>query len=201
MKTSGIHRVHSSGLCVQGSDEDTSDSESEEESRTSESSSGNTSREKNEAALSSPALLQKMCVFVSGLTLLVSSVMNTAGRVLVTVLLGLTGITPARVNGFDRDLMTTCVSDRCGVALADVGAVFRGVRVSGVVLGSGFQYSSAVLQFSLCDDDHLQRRTHSHPLSLPAASHPGHCSSSRRLRQVSYAHKTSGHKSHSCLKE
>ncbi|KAI7808253.1 putative piezo-type mechanosensitive ion channel component 2 [Triplophysa rosa] len=72
----------------EGSDEDTSDSESEDESRTSESS----DEKKDPAAPSSPPLLQKISVFLSNLRLLVSSLMNTAGKVLVTVLLGLSGV-------------------------------------------------------------------------------------------------------------
>ncbi|KAA0716169.1 Piezo-type mechanosensitive ion channel component 2 [Triplophysa tibetana] len=72
----------------EGSDEDTSDSESEDESRTSESS----DEKKDPAALSSPPLLQKISVFLSTLRLLMSSLMNTAGKVLVTVLLGLSGV-------------------------------------------------------------------------------------------------------------
>uniref|UniRef100_A0A8C2HIW5 Piezo-type mechanosensitive ion channel component n=1 Tax=Cyprinus carpio TaxID=7962 RepID=A0A8C2HIW5_CYPCA len=43
--------------------------------------------------LSSPDVLQKCIIFLTSLRLLMSSVMNTAGKVLVTVLLGLAGIT------------------------------------------------------------------------------------------------------------
>nr|XP_055071604.1 piezo-type mechanosensitive ion channel component 2 isoform X1 [Misgurnus anguillicaudatus] len=74
---------------TEGSDGEISDSESEEESRTSETLS---SDEKCEPSPVSPGLLQKIIVFMTGLRLLLSSLMNTAGKVLVTLLLGLAGI-------------------------------------------------------------------------------------------------------------
>ncbi|XP_056321992.1 LOW QUALITY PROTEIN: piezo-type mechanosensitive ion channel component 2 [Danio aesculapii] len=78
---------------TEGSDEEMSDSECEAESRGSEDSSFDTSAETRVPPDASPDVLQKLMLFVSGLRLLVSSVMNTAGRVLVTFLLGLAGIT------------------------------------------------------------------------------------------------------------
>uniref|UniRef100_A0A8C1E0Q9 Piezo domain-containing protein n=1 Tax=Cyprinus carpio carpio TaxID=630221 RepID=A0A8C1E0Q9_CYPCA len=70
-----------------------SDSECEGESRTSEGSSLGSSVKSHTSPLSSPDVLQKCIIFLTSLRLLMSSVMNTAGKVLVTVLLGLAGIT------------------------------------------------------------------------------------------------------------
>ncbi|XDV31272.1 hypothetical protein PO909_033994 [Leuciscus waleckii] len=77
---------------TEGSEEEISDSEYEGESGISEGSSLDTSAEST-APASSPDVLQKLIIFMTGLRLLMSSVMNTAGKVLVTVLLGLAGIT------------------------------------------------------------------------------------------------------------
>uniref|UniRef100_A0A673MMK9 Uncharacterized protein n=1 Tax=Sinocyclocheilus rhinocerous TaxID=307959 RepID=A0A673MMK9_9TELE len=49
--------------------------------------------ESHTSPLSSPDVLQKCIIFLTSLRLLMSSVMKTAGKVLVTVLLGLAGIT------------------------------------------------------------------------------------------------------------
>lgn len=57
----------------------------------SEGSSFDTSAESRTTPASSPDVLQKLIIFMTGLRLLMSSVMNTAGKVLVTVLLGLAG--------------------------------------------------------------------------------------------------------------
>ncbi|KAF4109184.1 hypothetical protein G5714_010257 [Onychostoma macrolepis] len=76
----------------EGSDREISDSECEEESRTSEGSSLGSSVKSHTSPLTSPDFLQKLIIFLNSLRLLMSSVMNTAGKVLVTVLLGLAGI-------------------------------------------------------------------------------------------------------------
>lgn len=75
----------------QGSDEEISDSECDGESGTSEGSSFDTSVQSRSSPASSPDVLQKLIIFMTGLRLLMSSAMNTAGKVLVTVLLGLAG--------------------------------------------------------------------------------------------------------------
>ncbi|ROI52198.1 Piezo-type mechanosensitive ion channel component 2, partial [Anabarilius grahami] len=74
-------------------DEEISDSECEGESGASEGSSFDTSAQSRSSPASSPDVLQKLIIFMTGLRLLMSSAMNTAGKVLVTVLLGLAGIT------------------------------------------------------------------------------------------------------------
>ncbi|KAI2660312.1 Piezo-type mechanosensitive ion channel component 2 [Labeo rohita] len=74
----------------EGSDGEISDSECEGESTTS---SFGSSVKSHTSPLSSPDVLQKLIIFLTSLRLLMSSVMNTAGKVLVTVLLCLAGIT------------------------------------------------------------------------------------------------------------
>ncbi|KAL7884440.1 hypothetical protein AOLI_G00072100 [Acnodon oligacanthus] len=65
-------------------DDETSDSEYEEESDSSE--------ESTAAPATPPQFVQKLIVFAAGLRLLLSTIMNTAGKVVVTILLGLAGI-------------------------------------------------------------------------------------------------------------
>ncbi|XP_043104872.1 piezo-type mechanosensitive ion channel component 2 [Puntigrus tetrazona] len=76
----------------EGSDREISDSECEEESRTSEGTSFGSSVKSHTSPLTSPDFLQKLFIFLTSLRLVMSSVMNTAGKVLVTILLGLAGI-------------------------------------------------------------------------------------------------------------
>lgn len=45
-----------------------------------------------------PQFVQKLIVFAAGLKVLLSAIMNTAAKVVVTVLLGVAGITPADAN-------------------------------------------------------------------------------------------------------
>ncbi|XP_052003940.1 piezo-type mechanosensitive ion channel component 2 [Xyrauchen texanus] len=78
---------------TEGVDGEISDSDAEEDSRTSEDSLFDTSEENCSPTSASPGILQKLIIFISGLRLLISSVLNTAGKVLVTVLLGIAGIT------------------------------------------------------------------------------------------------------------
>lgn len=61
---------------------------------------------------------------------------------------------------------------RYNVSLSDVGTVFHGVSWPCVVLGVGLHHLSAALQLFVCNDDHLQWRTCSYPLPVPAASLP-----------------------------
>ncbi len=68
--------------------------------------------------------------------------------------------------------------DRYNISLADISTVFHGVSWPCMVLGVRLHRLSAALQLFVCNDDHLQWRTHPYPLPLPAASHPTAYSSS-----------------------
>ncbi|KAL7827663.1 hypothetical protein SRHO_G00333810 [Serrasalmus rhombeus] len=70
-------------------DDETSDSEYEEES---DRSCSDSSEESKAAPVTPPQFVQKLIVFAAGLRLLLSTVTNTAGKVVVTILLGLAGI-------------------------------------------------------------------------------------------------------------
>lgn len=72
---------------------ETSETESDEESDT-EGSSFDSSEETTVPVQSGPPqFVQKLLVFASGLKLLLSAIMNTAGKVVVTLMLGLAGTT------------------------------------------------------------------------------------------------------------
>lgn len=76
-----------------------------------------------------------------------------------------------------RKLSVDAVNDvtffgRYNISLSDVGTVFHGVSWPCVVLGVGLHHISAALQLFVCNDDHLQWRTRSYPLPVPAASLP-----------------------------
>lgn len=74
---------------------ETSDAESEDGSD-SEGSSFDSSDETTVPVQSGPPqFVQKLIVFAAGLKVLLSAIMNTAGKVVVTLLLGLAGTTPA----------------------------------------------------------------------------------------------------------
>lgn len=78
--------------CQEG---ETSESDSEEKSDT-EGSSVDSSDETTVPVQSGPPqFVQKLIMFAAGLKLLLSAIMNTAGKVVVTVLLGLAGTTSA----------------------------------------------------------------------------------------------------------
>lgn len=78
--------------CQEG---ETSESESEEESET-EGSSFDSSDETTALVQSGPPqFVQKLIMFAAGLKLLLSAIMNTAGKVVVTLLLGLAGTVSA----------------------------------------------------------------------------------------------------------
>ncbi|XP_031649162.1 piezo-type mechanosensitive ion channel component 2-like [Oncorhynchus kisutch] len=81
--------------CIKPSDpEDVemSDSESEVESDVTDGSSCDSSDEITAAPVTPPQFVQKFIAFALGLRLLLSAIMNTAGKVVVTILLGLAGI-------------------------------------------------------------------------------------------------------------
>ncbi|XP_042155847.1 piezo-type mechanosensitive ion channel component 2 [Oncorhynchus tshawytscha] len=81
--------------CIKPSDpEDVemSDSESEVESDVTDGSSCDNSDEITAAPVTPPQFVQKFIAFALGLRLLLSAIMNTAGKVVVTILLGLAGI-------------------------------------------------------------------------------------------------------------
>lgn len=76
--------------------------------------------------------------------------------------------------------------DRYNVSLADISTVFHGVSWPCMVLGVRLHHLSAALQLFVCNDDHLQWRTHPYTLPLPAPSHSTAHSSSGRLFQVQF---------------
>ncbi|CAG03237.1 unnamed protein product [Tetraodon nigroviridis] len=84
---------HENGILPMEAEEgETSESDSEEESDT-EGSSFDSSDETTVPVQSGPPqFVQKLIVFAAGLKLLLSAIMNTAGKVVVTVLLGLAGV-------------------------------------------------------------------------------------------------------------
>ncbi|KAF7646949.1 hypothetical protein LDENG_00179980 [Lucifuga dentata] len=72
---------------------ETSDTESEGESDITEGSSNDSTEDTTVPVQSGPPqFVQKLIVFAAGLRLLLSAIMNTAGKVVVTILLGLAGI-------------------------------------------------------------------------------------------------------------
>lgn len=77
-------------LLQEGSE--TSESEYEEES---EASSIESSEEIKAPPAGPPQFVQKLIAFAAGLRILLSTMMNTAGKVVVTILLGLAGNTQA----------------------------------------------------------------------------------------------------------
>ncbi|KAJ0064112.1 hypothetical protein NL108_000926, partial [Boleophthalmus pectinirostris] len=85
--------IHDNGIThPHPEDAETSDTESEEESE-SEGSSFDSSEETTvRTQTEPPQFVQKFLVFAAGLRLLLSTIMNTAGKVVVTLLLGLAGI-------------------------------------------------------------------------------------------------------------
>ncbi|XP_066558966.1 piezo-type mechanosensitive ion channel component 2 [Amia ocellicauda] len=76
---------------LQGSGLD-SESESEESSADTDGSSLDSSDQAAQTGGNQPKFIQKLMVFAAGLRLLLTAVLNTAGKVVVTVLLGLAGI-------------------------------------------------------------------------------------------------------------
>ncbi|XP_029912219.1 piezo-type mechanosensitive ion channel component 2 [Myripristis murdjan] len=94
--------LHDNGITPSDPEEgETSDSESEGGSDITDGSSYDSSDETTAPAQTGPPqFVQKLLVFAAGLRLLLSAIMNTAGKVVVTVLLGLAGITlPSLTSG------------------------------------------------------------------------------------------------------
>ena len=71
-------------------DLDSTESETEDDGSESDSVTDSSAESRTHAS-APPAFVQKLLVFVSGLRLLLSTIMNTAGKVVVTVQLGLAG--------------------------------------------------------------------------------------------------------------
>lgn len=129
---------------------ETSETESEEGSDT-EGSSFDSSDETTVPVQSGPPqFVQKLIVFAAGLKLLLSAIMNTAGKVVVTLLLGLAGTIPADVNKhcsikillsfvyFTTFFSWLCVCVRVyryHTALPHLRCVFRSVSCAGLVVG------------------------------------------------------------------
>uniref|UniRef100_A0AAV2LVL5 Piezo TM1-24 domain-containing protein n=1 Tax=Knipowitschia caucasica TaxID=637954 RepID=A0AAV2LVL5_KNICA len=80
--------LHDNGITHPQETSDTESEDTESEDSESEDSSEDTAPPQS----GPPQFVQKFLVFAAGLRLLLSTVMNTAGKVVVTVLLGLTGI-------------------------------------------------------------------------------------------------------------
>lgn len=80
--------------CQEG---ETSETESEEESDTEGSSSDSSEETTAPVQSGPPQFVQKLIMFAAGLKLLLSAIMNTAGKVVVTFLLGLAGTISAKV--------------------------------------------------------------------------------------------------------
>ncbi|XP_060788684.1 piezo-type mechanosensitive ion channel component 2 [Neoarius graeffei] len=83
------HRSRCSRIVYSREGSETSESEYEEES---EASSTESSEEIKAPPAGPPQFVQKLIVFAAGLRILLSTIMNTAGKVVVTILLGLAGI-------------------------------------------------------------------------------------------------------------
>uniref|UniRef100_A0A673XM72 Piezo-type mechanosensitive ion channel component 2-like n=1 Tax=Salmo trutta TaxID=8032 RepID=A0A673XM72_SALTR len=84
--------VHQTCALLTKQDVEMSDSESEVESDVTDGSSCDSSDEITAAPVTPPQIVQKFIAFALGLRLLLSAIMNTAGKVVVTILLGLAGI-------------------------------------------------------------------------------------------------------------
>ncbi|XP_076597549.1 piezo-type mechanosensitive ion channel component 2-like [Chaetodon auriga] len=93
--------LHENGIQPPDPEEaETSETESEEGSDTEGSSFDSSDQTTVPVQSGPPQFVQKLIVFAAGLKLLLSAIMNTAGKVVVTVLLGLAGITlPSLTSG------------------------------------------------------------------------------------------------------
>ncbi|XP_044207386.1 piezo-type mechanosensitive ion channel component 2-like [Thunnus albacares] len=86
--------LHENGIPPSDPEEvETSDTESEGGSETEGSSFDSSDESTMPVQSGPPQFVQKLIVFAAGLRLLLSAIMNTAGKVVVTILLGLAGIT------------------------------------------------------------------------------------------------------------
>ncbi|XP_053705319.1 piezo-type mechanosensitive ion channel component 2 [Synchiropus splendidus] len=85
--------LHENGIPPSDPEEvETSDTESEAESETEGSSFDSSDDSTQQVQTGPPQFVQKLIVFAAGLRLLLSAIMNTAAKVVVTLLLGLAGI-------------------------------------------------------------------------------------------------------------
>ncbi|CAJ1085575.1 piezo-type mechanosensitive ion channel component 2 [Xyrichtys novacula] len=93
--------IHENGIQSSDPEEvETSETESEEGSDSEDSSFDSSDETTVPVQSGPPQFVQKLVVFAAGLRLLLSAVMNTAGKVVVTLLLGLSGITlPSLTSG------------------------------------------------------------------------------------------------------
>ncbi|KAM7404453.1 hypothetical protein PAMP_011798 [Pampus punctatissimus] len=92
--------LHENGIPPPAPEEvETSDTESEEESETEDSSHDSSDESTVPVQSGPPQFAQKLIVFAAGVRLLLSAIMNTAGKVVVTILLGLAGV--IRTNSSD----------------------------------------------------------------------------------------------------
>ncbi|XP_060912625.1 piezo-type mechanosensitive ion channel component 2 [Labrus mixtus] len=93
--------LHENGIQPSDPEEvETTETESEEESETEGSSFDSSDETTIPVQTGPPQFVQKLIVFAAGLRLLLSAIMNTAGKVVVTLLLGLAGITlPSLTSG------------------------------------------------------------------------------------------------------
>ncbi|KAM7412257.1 hypothetical protein PAMA_021957 [Pampus argenteus] len=92
--------LHENGIPPSDREEvETSDTESEGESETEDSSRDSSDESTVPVQSGPPQFAQKLIVFAAGVRLLLSAIMNTAGKVVVTILLGLAGV--IRTNSSD----------------------------------------------------------------------------------------------------
>lgn len=177
---------------------ETSETESEGESETEGSSFDSSDETTMPVQSGPPQFVQKLIVFAAGLKLLLSAIMNTAGKVVVTLLLGMAGTRPADVNMhcsikmfisfvYFTISLSLCVyvcMYRHYTPLPHLRCVFRSVSWAGLVVGVQPLHQHANLQLPVCDDGHLQWRTPAGSVPLPVPPLPAACTTRRCLRQV-----------------
>lgn len=135
-----------------------------------------------------PQFVQKLIMFAAGLKFLLSAIMNTAGKVVVTLLLGLAGMswlgTHQLVVLIFWLVVMCCYVCRYHSALPHVWSVFWGVSRAGVVVDIQPLHQHAAFQFSVCDDGYLQCRTSACSVSVSVANVAAACTTRRHLCQV-----------------
>lgn len=157
-----MHESHRSRSCQQ--EVETSDTESEDGSESGGSSFDSSEETTLPVQSGPPQFVQKLIVFAAGLRVLLSAIMNTAGKVVVTLLLGLAG---AALN-LDRSIHVCSlvfIQDSCcrlcacvcrdHAAVAHLQRVLWSVPGAGVVVGVQPRHKHAHLQLAVCDDDDL----------------------------------------------
>lgn len=145
-------------VCLSQQEVETSDTESEDGSE-SEGSSSDSSEETTLPVQSDPPqFVQKLIVFAAGLKVLLSAIMNTAGKVVVTLLLGLAGSAQASTAAlisshcsFSTIGLNVCVYVCVGIMLPSLtSSVYFGVFL-GLVWWWVFSRDISMLIFSsLC---------------------------------------------------